>query len=127
MGPCQGHGSARGSAEKQVLLRPVSLVPDLLGQHAGARGKGLDAAHEGLRVPARSELVMAPFTGQQRPGAALAPSLKGPAVLSLAVAVVVVPPPAGAEGRVDLQNRIDDLERPDDVEVIGFPDAVPDQ
>ena len=70
---------------------------------------------------------MGAFAGEQRPCAALSPALVGAAVFALAVAVVVVASPAGAEGRVELEDGIDHLERIDDERVVGAADAVADE
>ena len=70
---------------------------------------------------------MGTFAGEQRPGAALAPSFVWAAVFSLAVAVVVVAPPDGSAGRFDLEDGVDDLEAIYDERVIGAPDAIADE
>ena len=73
------------------------------------------------------KLIVGALAGEQRPCAALSPAFVGAAVLPLAVAVVVVAPPAGAEGRVALEDGVDDLERVDDERVVGAADAVADK
>src|SRR5579863_1466662 len=70
---------------------------------------------------------MGPLAGQKRPGPTLAPALVRPAVRPLAVAIMIVPPPAGPKRGVDFKDCINHLERIFNQWTTGLVDPVPDE
>ena len=104
VGPDKRLRGAGGAAEVHALGGDVGVVPDLLGQHASDGAEALEGSDVVADVAAGGKLVVGAFAGQERPGAALSPAVVGAAVFALAVAVVVVAAPAGAEGGVDLES-----------------------
>ncbi len=102
-------------------------VPNLFGEQperAAHRHHRLEIGHH---VLARGERVMAALAGQQRPAAALTGAVEGAAVGVFAIAVVVVAVPDRSARRLDLQQRVDRLERVDDVRVVGAAQSVAHQ
>src|SRR5271170_6834999 len=127
VGPDKGTGCARGTAQIEVLLGHVCLVPDLLGKHIAGGCVGFVGLDEGADVFARRELIVGAFAGEQRPHAALAPAAIRTTVGTLTVAIPVVAKPSGTLREIALKNGIDDLEGIDHQRVIGAPDTITDQ
>ena len=70
---------------------------------------------------------MPALPGEHRPGVPVSPALVGPAIFPLPIAVMVVPSPAGTEGRVHLEYRVHHAERILDQGIPRLADAVADQ
>ena len=107
VGPGQGHGGAGGAAGHQRRIGKRRSVPELLREQATGAGKGFHVADVGLRIAPRRDFVVGPFSRQQRPGTSNARGAEGLALVTLAVAVVVVAAVARAIGEVVLENGID--------------------
>src|ERR1019366_8510790 len=127
MSPHQRHGGARRPPEIHVNLRPVRLIPNLLGQKPRRRAKAFHGSNEWLHVVARGELVMPALAREQGPGAALPPGSKRTAVLTLSISVVIVAVPAGAEWRINLEHGVHHPQGIHDERIIRFADPVADQ
>ena len=80
-----------------------------------------------MRILAGLQGEMAALAGQQRPGAADAVAVVGPAVVVFAVAVLVVAAIDGARRRLDPQHLVDDLDRVGDARIGRLAQAEPDQ
>src|ERR1700746_744412 len=89
----------------------VRHVPDLFRHEADAFRKLFKSPQIGSRIASGSDLVVPAFTCQQGPRAPSAPAEKGVAVLSLAIAIMVIAPPAGAMGSFDLQHCVNNADR----------------
>ena len=57
----------------------------------------------------------------------VSPALVWPAIFPLSIAVMVVPPPAGTEGRIHLEERVHHAKRVLDEGIARLADAVADQ
>src|SRR6478672_7998704 len=102
MCPDERHRRSARPAGFQVGAFDWRGVPDLFRNKTGSAGHRFDGAQQAQclgRSPGR-ELIMAALAGKQRPDAAAAGAVEGTAVVVLAVAVVVIAMPAGAERRL---------------------------
>ena len=90
MRPHQGHGAAGRPPGKQKALRYRLGVPYLLRQEAAGAGTTVNGAQILDRILAGLQGEMAPFAGEERPGAPDPVAIIGPAIVVFAVAVLVV-------------------------------------
>src|SRR5262249_32734002 len=94
-----------------MLRWQIWHIPNLLGDESDAFGEFFERVQVRAMIAAGGKLVMTTLPGQQRPGAADAPTIKGRSVLALAVSVVVIAPPAWPQGCLHLEYGIDDSHR----------------
>src|SRR5678816_1460045 len=106
MRPGQRHGASGRAADAPAGPGTIRQRPHLLGQQARLRGKPLHGPDERPYVAPGRQLVVPPLSREQRPGMSVSPSLIGPAIFPLPVAVVVVASPAGAERGVYPEDRV---------------------
>src|SRR2546426_9761978 len=125
MGPHQWTGPAGGPAPEQVSVRPVCLIPDLLREQTNPVPESFKRPDQWPYGMARSQFVMAPLSGQQRPGPALPPSLKWPSIGALTVPIMVVAMPAGTKRRLDLQHGVDHAHGIDNERILWIADPIP--
>jgi hypothetical protein len=71
-------------------------------------------------IACRRQLVMPALSRKHRPGVAVSPALVGAAIFALPIAVMVVPSPAGTEGRVHLEYCVHHAERILDQGIAGL-------
>ena len=109
------HWAARGRSK---------VVPR---DQAALAGKRLQITNVSLRVASGGNLVVGAFSREQRPWAADALRTKRLALVTLAVAVVVVTTIARTVGEVVLQDGVDDPDRVLDDRVAGGSDAEADE
>ena len=76
-----------------------------------------------IDISARGQFIGSALQGQQRPGLADSPDLERGAIGALAVAVMVVTPPARPGGGIDFQHCIDYLQRIFDQRIAGLANA----
>src|SRR5947199_7969805 len=124
MSPHERHRRAGRPPEEHASFGEVRRVPDLLGEQPRGRREALHGAEVGRNVPPGGELVMSTLSRQERPCAARTPSYVRAAIVPLAVAVVVVAAPAGAEWRLHLQHRVHHAERVLDERIPGSADSI---
>ena len=88
-------------------------IPDLLGQKTALAGERLERLRQlfGHVRAAGGELVVGALAGQERPRPPDAGSVERAAVGVLAVAVTLIAMPRRTARRVDLERRVDDLDR----------------
>jgi len=98
MGPDERHRRPRGAAAEELELRQILGIPHLLGDEVAVACEPLHRGEEplGLRRAPGGELVMRALAGEERPGPPDPGAVEGRTILVLAVAVVVVAPPARA-------------------------------
>ena len=89
-----------------MLRGQIRCIPDLLWYQADSSRKVFERAQIRFRITAGGKLVMASFTGQQRPCASDAPAVIRLTVITLAVTVVVVAVPTRAEWCLHFEHRI---------------------
>src|SRR5690242_18581947 len=95
----------------EIACRQVRRVPDLLRDQPDPLGEFFQRAQIRAGIPSSGNFVVPALADQQRPRTSHSPILMRPAVISLAVAVMIVAAPAGAEGGIYLEHRIDDPQR----------------
>ena len=127
MRPCQRHRASGWTSKDHVGFGLVRQRPDLLGQQFGRSGKALHRPDKGPHIAPRRQLVMPALPSKQRPGVPVSPALVWPAIVPLPIAVMVVPSPAGTEGRIHLEHRVHHAERILDQGIARLADAVADQ
>ena len=110
MSPGERHRRAARPAPKQETGRDRVGVPNLLGDHPARARHRRHRRQIRERIVAGAQLVMAALAGQQRPAAADAGAVKGPAVLMLAIAVAAIAVPHRPRRRVALQQRVGEPE-----------------
>ncbi len=126
VGPYQRHGGAGRLAAPHALLGAVGRVPHLFAEQP-AVSEPFECADVGLDVAARGQLVVGPLAGEQRPRAPAPPAQVRPAIVALAVAVMVIAAPNGSRRRFDPQAVIDDPQRILDQWIAGLADAITHQ
>src|SRR5438128_7066733 len=109
----------------QMARREVCRIPNLFRYQAHALGEVLKRAEIRTGVASGGDFVVPALAGEQRPRTPRAPARIGAAVCALAVAVVVVATPAGAEGRVHLEHGIHDAQGILDDGVVRATNPVP--
>ena len=124
MRPHQRHRGTCGPSQIHEVLRPIRLVPHLFGQQPRVAREALDRLDERPDVAPGGQFVMAALSGEQRPRATLPPPGVRPAVLPLAIPVVVVAMPAGTERRVHFEDGVHDAQRVLDERVVEPADSV---
>src|SRR5207244_5701764 len=83
----------------------------LLREQPRRGGETLHGAKIRADVAPGGELVVSALAGEERPGPAPPPAVERPAVVALPVAIVVVPTPARAEGRLHFEHRVHHAQR----------------
>src|SRR5438445_13036960 len=94
MRPTQRHGRTRWQTGPHISLRQIFGVPQLLADHATFIGELFHRGNERHWIASGSNLVMAAFPRQNRPGAAHAPAIESAAVLLLPITIMIVAAPA---------------------------------
>ena len=127
MRPTQRHGRTRWPTAPHISLRQIFGVPQLLADHATFVGKLFHRGNERHWIASRSNLVMAAFPRQNRPGAAHAPAIESAAVLLLPITIMIVAAPARTLRQVALEYAIDDFDRITDDGMVRSTNAQPHQ
>src|SRR5437867_12522704 len=70
---------------------------------------------------------MGALPGEKRPRSARARTIEGLSILVFAVAIAIVTTPDGTARRVDLEERVNDLDRVQDAPIIGGPETEANQ
>src|SRR6202166_4622535 len=104
-----------------MLLRAVVFVPDLLRDKISRCGEAFQPADVLPNILASGQFVMASFSREQRPAATFSGAHERPAVLALAVSVIVVASPAGARWRLHLKRGIHHSNRIADHPIVRRP------
>src|SRR4029077_6821892 len=109
--PAKRHCRAGWTTAFHMSARQVRSVPYLFGDHPTLVREIFYRRDKRLWIAPRSQLVMAAFSGQNRPAPAHARSVEGAAVVLLAVAIVIVATPAGALRQIIFEHAIDHFDR----------------
>src|SRR4051812_27459201 len=107
MRPAQRHRCTGWRTTFEPLTCTVITVPKLFGDHPAVAGKAFHAFDKRHRITTGSQLVMAPFSGQNRPAPSHTRSVKRPSVLLFPVAIVIVATPAWSLRQVIFEHLID--------------------
>ena len=97
-------------AETKMPRGQIWCVPDLFRYQANPLGKLLEGVQIRMRITTGRKLVMPTLARQQRPRAPYSPTLIRPAIVTLAVAIVIVAAPAWAHGSLDLEHGINNAQ-----------------
>src|SRR5258705_12543857 len=127
--PHEWHRGAGRLPEEQLPLRNVGAVPDLLGKKTTVAREGLERLRQlfgGARTSSR-QLVVGALASEERPGAADADAVERWAVGVYAVAVTLIAMPRRTVGRVDLELRVDDLDRAQNAGIVGCAQSEADE
>ena len=111
MRPAKRHRRACRTTKFHSCVRQVGSIPNLFGKHAALVRKIFDRRDQRFWIATGSEFVMASFSRQNRPAPAHSGSVVSAAILSLAVAIVIVTTPARALRQVVLENAINYFDR----------------
>src|SRR5690349_9363301 len=106
MCPQERLGRAGWPPETETPRRHVWCIPDLLRNQAHAFSEIFQSAQIRFWVMTSGNLIMPALGRQQGPGASCAPTVKRAAVVTLAITVMVIAPPAWTIGCFDLQHSI---------------------
>src|SRR5437899_6471157 len=111
MRPHERHRRPRRPTETHADRGSVGGVPHLLREQPRRGGETLHGAKIRADVAPGGELVVSALAGEERPGPAPPPAVVRPAAVALPVAIVVVPTPARAEGRLHFERRVHHAQR----------------
>src|SRR5580693_7683127 len=110
MRPAQRHGRAGGLSAFHAVARQISGVPKLLADHAARVRKLFQRLDEQPRVAAGGDFVMAALAGENRPRPADAGPVISAAAVFLAVAIVIVTPPARTLRKLLFEHLVHDFD-----------------
>src|SRR4029450_10553330 len=127
--PHERHRRAGRAPEEQLPLRNIGAVPDLLWEQTAVAREGLERLRQLFgRTPAsRRQLVVGGLAGAQWPRAADAGPVERRAVGVFAVAVTLVSVPRRTVRRIDLERRVDDLDRAHDARIVRRAESEADE
>src|SRR5258707_6577557 len=127
MGPQQGNCCTGWSAETKMVRRQGRPIPNLFGYEPYALRESLQRKQIRSRITPSGNFIVAALAREQWPWPSRAPVLKGLPVFALAIAIMVVTPPARATRRIHLEHGIHHAKRILNDAVVRVANPVPNQ